>query len=549
MMITNGEMKLRLNMYSLLSRIYRVEVDEKLLNNMKTMSFPKVPEGCLNECYKILEEYLRKSDLQTLDNLAVDFASLFLAAGSADGAAAVPYESVYTSQKKILMQESWEEVTELFNEKNICPSDDYKDLMADHISLELEYMKYLIRENLIKEQEEFIAKHLLNWIPALVTDIEKYGKTDFYKAMGKITVEFLNMEKELITQLSSKELGTARSFSVREERFNLIVKRMEEKYRIFAPKRLSKRGTKGVDLIRYGEITSLSQIVYKEKTHFSPKEVFYPISQTMFKFSDDGCIEEELSDDRDIILIMRPCDINGLKRLDNIFINNGNPDYFYTRMREKLHIIMLECSESFDNCFCVSMGTNKAFDYSGAIRIDDICALVEIKEEKLLAYFDDEVSIEFSPEFIKENKRKADVPVIENRETLEKVCKSTYWDKYDDQCIGCGMCNTVCPTCSCFDTLDVIYNEGSKEGERRRVWSSCMLSEFTTTAGGGKARKTPGANMRFKVLHKMYDYNLRFKQNEQMCVGCGRCVDRCPKDIDYLDTVNGLSEQLKKEDF
>ena len=95
-------------------------------------------------------------------------------------------------------------------------------------------------------------------------------------------------------------------------------------------------------------------------------------------------------------------------------------------------------------------------------------------------------------------------------------------------------------------TVDVIYDETSMDGERRRVWSSCMLSDFTRTAGGGMARKTPGANMRFKVLHKVFDYALRF-DGEPMCVGCGRCIDRCPKKIDYLDTVNGLTDALEKE--
>ena len=134
--------------------------------------------------------------------------------------------------------------------------------------------------------------------------------------------------------------------------------------------------------------------------------------------------------------------------------------------------------------------------------------------------------------------------ILESREQLGEVCKLDYWKQYDEECIACGGCNTVCPTCSCFDTVDIIYNETSRDGERRRVWSGCMLRDFTQTAGGGMARKTQGANMRFKVLHKMYDYKARFG-GEHMCVGCGRCIDRCPKGIDYLDAVNGLTDTLE----
>ena len=104
---------------------------------------------------------------------------------------------------------------------------------------------------------------------------------------------------------------------------------------------------------------------------------------------------------------------------------------------------------------------------------------------------------------------------------------------------------------SCFDTVDVTYDETSRDGERRRVWSSCMLSTFTQTAGGGRARSTAGANMRFKTLHKVYDYKKRFDAGENMCVGCGRCIARCPREIDFLDTINRFHDELdaaRKED-
>jgi len=395
-------------------------------------------------------------------------------------------------------------------------------------------------------EKAFLEGHLLNWMGGFTADIDKYARCDFYKAVGRITLGFLQGEQQLLTALVSGEAKQSASFSVRSERFANVLARLKEHYRVYAPKRFPKRGPKGTDLIRYGEINALTDIVYKEKSHFSAKEVFYPISQTLFHFNNQDCSVKELDDDKGILLICRPCDINAIRRLDNIFLNNGQPDLYYSRMREKLKLIMLECTESFDNCFCVSMGSNVARDYAAAMRIDDICALMEICDEELLPYFADEVPIDFVPEFVKENRRAAKLPQID-RDKLGDICKLDYWSKYDEECIACGGCNTVCPTCSCFDTVDVIYDETSMDGERRRVWSSCMLRDFTQTAGGGMARKTQGANMRFKVLHKVFDYNQRFG-TEHMCVGCGRCIDRCPKGIDYLDTVNGLAELLEKED-
>lgn len=548
MMITKSEMEPRAKLYRLLSRLYWVEVDQELLTALKSLSFPATGDQLMSEGYSMLENYLKNCGDDVLDDLAVDYAAVFLAAGSAEGAAALPCESIYTSPKRIFMQEAWEDVCRIYSEKGLTKSDVFSDLMEDHLALELEYMANLVERRDPAGELEFLELHLLNWVPSFVSDIDKYASADFYKAIGRITLAFLRMEHGLLTALNSGSLAQASSYSVRAERMSNVFARLKEKYRIYAPKRFPKRGPKGTDLIRYGEVTDMSEIVHNEKSHFSPKEVFYPISQTMFYFHGDTCTPKELDVDKDIILFVRPCDINAIRRLDNIFLNNGQPDMYYSRMREKIHFFMLECSESFDNCYCVSMGSNITDEYSVAVRIDDICALVEVRDEAFLPYFADEVPIDFSPEFVRANKRSANPPKIKDRTMLGEVCKSEYWNQYDEICIGCGGCNTVCPTCSCFDTVDVIYDETSRDGERRRVWSSCMLSDFTRTAGGGMARKTPGANMRFKVLHKMYDYKERFGDGAHMCVGCGRCIDRCPKNIDFLDAVNGLSEQLAKED-
>ena len=545
MMISRVNMQERADLYRLLSRLYRVEVDQALLDALKSLSFPAA-EGVLGEGYDMLKSYLSSCGEDALDQLAVDYAAVFLAAGSADGAAAIPCESVYTSPKKIFMQEAWEDVCAIYRQHRLAKGDAFKDLMEDHVALELEFMAALVESRAPEAEKSFLEQHLLNWIPAFTADIDKYARCDFYKAVGRITMGFLQSEQELLNALADGSLKQSQSFSVRSERFANVLARLKEHYHVYAPKRFPKRGPKGTDLIRYGEINALTDIVYREKSHFSPKETFYPISQTLFHFNDQDCSQKELDDDKDILLICRPCDINAIRRLDNIFLHNGQPDLYYSRMREKLKLVMLECTESFDNCFCVSMGSNIAHDYSAAMRIDDICALMEIRDKELLPYFADEVPIGFSPEFVKENRRAAKLPKVD-RDQLGKICKLDYWSKYDEECIACGGCNTVCPTCSCFDTVDVIYDETSMDGERRRVWSSCMLRDFTQTAGGGMARKTQGANMRFKVLHKVFDYNQRFG-TEHMCVGCGRCIDRCPKGIDYLDTVNGLAELLEKED-
>ncbi len=543
-MISRYQDRARADVYRLLQRLYEKEVDSTLLSALRTAKFPT--EGELAEGYTLLTNYLNTCGDNAAEELAVDYARIFLAAGVADGAAAIPCESLYRSDKHIYRQESWEQVRQAYAESGLVLTKEHEDLMEDHMAVELSYMAYLVEKGDHAAQLTFLAEHPAAWVEAFTADVEKYAATDFYRALGRITRDFLLVETAYLTALNDPEeqdMTMAKSYSVRAERAADLFARLGEKYHIYAPVKVTRRGK---SVIRYGEVKNITDIVYKEKSDMSPKEVFYPVSQTMFYFKDGQVEVKEEDDDKEILLFARPCDLNAISRLDKIFLENGQPEVFYARKREKVKLCLLECRESFDDCFCVSMGANVVSDYAMALRIDDICGNFEVKDPELLGYFADEVPIDFTPEFVKENARALKVPHID-REKLGEVCALDYWKQYDEKCIGCGGCNTSCPTCSCFDTVDIIYDETSNDGERRRVWSGCMLDTFTEMAGGGKSRETRGANMRFKVLHKIYDYRLRFGGDEHMCVGCGRCVERCPQKIDYVDVVNGLYDLLEEE--
>lgn len=332
-------------------------------------------------------------------------------------------------------------------------------------------------------------------------------------------------------------------YRVSIDRMDGILTELRKEYRVFAPKRSSGRGgAAGSGIIRYGEISSVSEIVLDKLSDFSPKEVFYPIVQTMFYFNENEC-EESGADDRGIILFARPCDINGIKRLDAVFLQNGNSeDYYYSRLRGKLKIFMIECREGWDNCFCASMDANKTDDYSVALRFEPDRVFAEVKDEALDELFKAESECGFKPEFVGKNVKTVSVPEIDGND-LERVYGLEMWKEFDDKCLSCGGCNAVCITCSCFNTADIIYNETSRSGERRRVWASCMHEDFTTMAGGHKVRGAPGDRMRFKTLHKIYDFKAHFGTGN-MCVGCGRCDNRCPEKISFTDTVNRLGAEV-----
>ncbi len=64
-------------------------------------------------------------------------------------------------------------------------------------------------------------------------------------------------------------------------------------------------------------------------------------------------------------------------------------------------------------------------------------------------------------------------------------------------------------------------------------------------AGGHKFRTTNGDKMIYKILHKIHDYKEEFKDNH-MCVGCGRCTDRCPENISITATINKVAKAVEE---
>ncbi|WP_122638207.1 MULTISPECIES: anaerobic sulfite reductase subunit AsrA [unclassified Romboutsia] len=316
------------------------------------------------------------------------------------------------------------------------------------------------------------------------------------------------------------------------------LKLLQSEYKILAPVTTSFKGTySDTDLTKYEEINSIDQIDFNKKSNFSAKEVILPINQVLFYFTEKEYKESEV-EDKKLLVFLRACDLNGVKRLDEIYLNNGiEKDYYYKRIREKIKFILIGCKESFRNCFCVSMGSNKSDDYSIGLSIRENEIYLDIKDEELNVFKGKET--DFVIDYVKNNTISVEIP--DNLESIA-IAKHPMWDEYDSRCIACGRCNFVCPTCSCFTMQDIFYKENENVGERRRVWASCQVDGYTDMAGGHSFRKKQGERMRFKVMHKIHDFNKRFGYH--MCVGCGRCDDACPQYISFSECIDKVNEAI-----
>ncbi|MCR4891667.1 MAG: anaerobic sulfite reductase subunit AsrA [Lachnospiraceae bacterium] len=332
-------------------------------------------------------------------------------------------------------------------------------------------------------------------------------------------------------------------YVLQKEGFSKLIETLGKQYRLFAP--VLKKGEgryTDVDVVRYDLVSSSDQIELEKKSDYAFKEFLTPLSETLFFFA-EGNVKEADLDMRPVIIFLRSCDMHAVKRLDQIYLENGSEkDWFYARRRGLVSFALIGCSHSFENCFCVDMKSNVTKD-GYLFSVDQIDGKIysDLKDDGLKDLFEANAESvqDVTPQYVKENQVHVTIP--------DKVDNSIYkhplWDEYTSRCIGCGRCNFVCPTCTCYTMQDVYYTENGKMGERRRVGASCMVDGYTNVAGGGQYRKTHGERMRFKVLHKIFDFRRRFGYD--MCVGCGRCDDVCPEYISYSNIINKVNEAAK----
>lgn len=327
-----------------------------------------------------------------------------------------------------------------------------------------------------------------------------------------------------------------------KQAFNQGLERLKLEYKILAPVTKPFKGTfSDTDLTKYEEIERIEDIEFNKKSNFSAKEVILPINQVLFYFTEKEFKTSD-EDEKKLLVFLRACDLNGVKRLDQIYLENGlEKDFFYKRLREKVKFVLIGCSESYRNCFCVSMNSNKAENYSMALNLREDEIYLDIKDEDLNIFDGEEC--DFDVDYVKTNNFSVEVP--RNIDPV-KLSKHEMWDEYDARCIACGRCNFVCPTCTCFTMQDIFYKENEKVGERRRVWASCQVDGYSDMAGGHSFRKKQGERMRFKVMHKIHDFNKRFGYD--MCVGCGRCDDACPQYISFSQCIDKVKKVVNEEE-
>ena len=120
----------------------------------------------------------------------MDYAHTFLAAGNYESFAATPYESVFTSETGLLMQDARDEVYKMYCAEHVQPNETLHT-PEDHVTFEFEFVATLLertndalREGEVEKAlhyartaQEFNEKHQLNWIDDLCDAVMDCAQT------------------------------------------------------------------------------------------------------------------------------------------------------------------------------------------------------------------------------------------------------------------------------------------------------------------------------------------------------------------------------------
>lgn len=284
----------------------------------------------------------------------------------------------------------------------------------------------------------------------------------------------------------------------------------------------------------------------------SAKDLFFPQSEDMMNFKTDGT-DIEISDARVkkelfVIFGVRGCDARSFEILDRVFLQEP-ADSMYKNKRDAAVIFTLACNNPQPSCFCKVFGIDAAkpggdVECRVAGEYLYLNPLTE-KGEKILEKVsclteeNDNSAVEENVKEIREKTEKlpfVNLDLGEFRgENLMPLFNRAEWEELSHACLGCGTCTFVCPTCQCFDIRDFKTNSGVR---RFRCWDSCMYSDFTQMAAANP-RTTQMQRYRQRFMHKL----VYFPENNDGvygCVGCGRCVKKCPQSLNIVKVIKKL---------
>jgi len=309
--------------------------------------------------------------------------------------------------------------------------------------------------------------------------------------------------------------------------------------------------------VKFGPVKDSDFLIDYQNTDLSPKDLFFPQTEIMLKFStdpeqEDAHIMKPLENQIQprVVFGIRPCDAKAFYVLDKVYKNDQYADPYWFAKRDATVLIGLGCNHPCPTCFCTSVQCGPFHEDGLDILACDLGEDLLFKDltDKGRQVLDQARGLSPADEAAghqaAEIKKTAEASII-NRVPTERIAERTvmelfdadHWERVHESCLNCGTCTYVCPTCHCFDIQDEVIGTS---GFRMRNWDSCMSWLFTMHGSGHNPRPGKKERVRQRFMHK-FKYIPMKRDGEIGCVGCGRCIVKCPVNIDVRDVVRDMN--------
>lgn len=204
----------RSRVYALLSRCYETEVDAAFAEELAGEASLASDDPALADGFAALQADLSDCDEDALEQLAVVFDRAFFGMGPRTAQKAFPYESVYTSEGGLMMQDAYSEVLRVYRGAGFAKNPGFKE-PEDHLAVELAFMALLCgravealragdeagAERQLRAQLAFVQEHLLNWIERFAADVRKAAEGGFYFHLATFTEAYLRADAAALTDV------------------------------------------------------------------------------------------------------------------------------------------------------------------------------------------------------------------------------------------------------------------------------------------------------------------------------------------------------------
>ena len=204
----------RKRVYDFLSRCFASEVDEALVKECADGWSVAFDDGSLTEAFSKVRSAIAACDTAGIEDLAVDFDRVFFGMGPLTAEKAFPYESVYTSDGGLMMQDAYSSAVVEYREAGFAKNPSFTE-PEDHIAVELAYVAArceraaaaLARgdqqaaEAELRAQRAFLVAPLLSWVDRFAADVARAAQLPCYADLARCAVGFLRADAALLEEV------------------------------------------------------------------------------------------------------------------------------------------------------------------------------------------------------------------------------------------------------------------------------------------------------------------------------------------------------------